>query len=136
MMDGSGRAFDTTGAFMVGELERLDMTMHQPLVTTYLVPAATSIFATTITIGDEISSFTLTTFGAAGGLGTGQGIGNGKAWVGKSTNQISGVSVDSGQKNVPARHRGRRSSSTTSSRSSPLPRWVARSTLRSSRRFR
>ena len=32
MQDGSGRAYDTTGAFMVGELERLDMTMHQPLV--------------------------------------------------------------------------------------------------------
>ncbi len=99
MSDGSGRAYDTTGAFMVGELERLDMTLHQPLVS---ISFGRDIdIRDDVTIGDEISSFTLTTFGAAGGLGTGQGIGTGKAWVGKSTNQISGVSVDIGKKTFP-----------------------------------
>jgi hypothetical protein len=47
-----------------------------------------------VTIADEHSSFTLTTFGSAGSLGTGQRIGTGKAWIGKATDQISGVSVD------------------------------------------
>jgi hypothetical protein len=41
-----------------------------------------------------MSSFTLTSFGSAGNLGTGNGIMNGKAWIGKSTDQIGGVSVD------------------------------------------
>ena len=47
-----------------------------------------------MTIADEISSYTLSTFGAAGGLGTGNSIGNGKSWAGKSTTQIANVSVD------------------------------------------
>ena len=99
MNDGSGRAYDTTGAFMVGELERLDMTLHQPLVS---ISFGRDIdIRDDVTIGDEISSFTLTTFGAAGSLGTGQGIGTGKGWVGKSTNQIAGVSVDIGKKTFP-----------------------------------
>lgn len=86
------RTYDSTGAFYVGELERLDQTMHPPL-------AAVSWgrdmdLRTDVTIADEISSFTLSTFGAAGGLGTGNSVGNGKSWSGKATTQISGVSVD------------------------------------------
>lgn len=99
MMDGSGRTYDTTGAFLVGELERLDMTMHQPLVS---ISFGRDVdLRDDVTIADEISSFTLTTFGASGGLGTGQGIGNGKAWVGKTTNQVAGVAVDIGKKTFP-----------------------------------
>lgn len=99
MADGSGRTYDTTGAFLVGELERLDMTMHQPLVS---ISFGRDIdLREDVTIADEISSFTLTTFGASGGLGTGQGIGTGKAWVGKTTNQVAGVAVDIGKKTFP-----------------------------------
>ena len=99
MADGSGRTYDTTGAILVGELERLDMTMHQPLVS---ISFGRDIdLREDVTIADEISSFTLTTFGASGGLGTGQGIGTGKAWVGKTTNQVAGVAVDIGKKTFP-----------------------------------
>ncbi len=96
MQDGSNRTYDTTGAFLVGELERLDMTMHMPLVS--ITFGRDVDIRDDVTIADEISSFTLTTFGASGSLGTGQGIGTGKAWVGKTTNQVAGVAVDIGKK--------------------------------------
>jgi hypothetical protein len=92
--DGAGgfRTYDSTGAFFVGELERLDQTLHNPL-------AAVSFgrdidLRSDVTIADEVSSFTLSTYGSAGGLGTGNGIGNGKSWIGKVSTEISGVSVD------------------------------------------
>ena len=86
------RTVDSTGAFLVGELERLDMTMHEPLAA---VSYGRDIdMREDVTIADEVSSFTLSTFGSAGSLGTGNNIGNGKAWIGKSTDQIGGVSID------------------------------------------
>jgi hypothetical protein len=83
---------DSTGAYLVGELERLDQTLHEPL-------AAISWdrdidLREDVTIADDVSSFTLSTYASAGGLGTGNGIGNGKAWIGKTTDQVTGVSVD------------------------------------------
>lgn len=87
-----GRTVDSSGAFLVGELERLDMTLHMPLAAvTYNRDID---FRDDVTIADETSSYTLSTFGSAGGLGTGNGVGNGKSWIGKSTNQISSISVD------------------------------------------
>ncbi len=87
-----GRTVDSTGAFLVGELERLDMTMHEPLAA---VTWGRDIdLREDVTIADEVSSFTLSTFGSAGGLGAGNGIGTGKAWIGKDTNQITGISAD------------------------------------------
>lgn len=87
-----GRTVDSTGAFLVGELERLDLTLHMPLAA---VTWGRDIdLREDVTIADEISSFTLSTFAAAGGLGTGNGVGNGKAWIGKDTNQIGGVGLD------------------------------------------
>lgn len=87
-----GRTVDSTGAFLVGELERLDQTLHEPLASvTYGrdVPMREDV-----TVADEVSSFTVSTYASAGGLGSGQGIGTGKAWIGKATNQVSGVGVD------------------------------------------
>lgn len=87
-----GRTADSTGAFLVGELERLDMTMNEPLAS---VTWSRDIdLREDVTIADEVSSFTLTSYGSAGGLGAGNAIGNGKAWIGKSTTQIGGVGVD------------------------------------------
>lgn len=89
--DGS-RTVDSTGAFLVGELERLDQTIHEPLVN---VTWGRDIdLREDVTVADEVSSFTLSTYGSNGGLGTGQGIGNGKSWIGKETNQVSNVTVD------------------------------------------
>lgn len=90
--DGGFATYDSTGAFFVGELERLDMTLHEPLAS---ISYGRDIdLRTDVTIADEVSSFTLTTYGSAGGLGAGQGIGTGKSWSGKNTTEISGVSVD------------------------------------------
>jgi hypothetical protein len=90
-----GRTVDSTGAFMVGELERLDQKLHEPLVS---VTWGRDIdLREDVTIADEVSSFTISTYGSAGSLGTGNGIGNGKAWVGKTTNQIGGVDLDIGK---------------------------------------
>lgn len=87
-----GRTVDSTGAFLVGELERLDLTMHEPLAA---VTWGRDIdLREDVTIADEVSSFTLSTFASAGSLGTGNGIGTGKAWIGKNTDQIGGVSTD------------------------------------------
>lgn len=90
--DGSWVTVDSTGAFLVGELERMDQTMHEPLAT---VSWSRDVdVRDDVTIADEVSSFTLSTFQSQGSLGTGNGIGNGKAWIGKTVDQIAGVSVD------------------------------------------
>lgn len=87
-----GRTVDSTGAFLVGELERLDQTLHEPLAA---VSWGRDIdLREDVTIADEVSSFTLSTYGSQGGLGTGNGIGNGKAWIGKNTDQITGIGLD------------------------------------------
>jgi hypothetical protein len=87
-----GRTVDSTGAFLVGELERLDQNLHKPLVS---VSWQRDIdLREDVTIADEYSSFTKSIFGAPGGLGAGQGIGNKKGWIGKNSTQIPNVSVD------------------------------------------
>jgi hypothetical protein len=90
-----GRTVDSTGAFLVGELERLDQKLHEPLVS---VTWGRDIdLREDVTIADEVSSYTISTYGSAGNLGAGNTIGNGKAWVGKTTNQIGGVDLDIGK---------------------------------------
>lgn len=91
-----GKSFyDSTGAFLVGELERLDQTLNEPLVS---VSWSRDIdLREDVSIADEISSFTLSSYGSAGGLGAGNGIGNGKAWIGKVTDQMTGIGLDIGK---------------------------------------
>lgn len=90
-----GKTVDSTGAFLVGELERLDMTLHEPLAA---VSWGRDIdLREDVTIADEVSSFTVSTYGSPGGLGAGNSIGNGKAWIGKDTTQVTAVSVDIGK---------------------------------------
>ena len=91
MQTRDGKFVDSTGAFLVGELERLDQTLHMPLAAvTY--PRDIDL-REDVTIADEVSSFTSSTFASSGNLG-GQGIGNGKAWIDKAADQIGGVGVD------------------------------------------
>lgn len=87
-----GRTVDSTGAFLVGELERLDQGIHAPLAD---VTWSRDIdLREDVTIADEVSSYTQSSFASPGGLGAGAGIGNGKAWIGKNTDQVAGVNVD------------------------------------------
>lgn len=96
-----GRVVDSTGAFMVGELERLDPELHGPLAE---VSWQRDIdLRTDVSIADDVSSFTLSSFFSPGGLGTGNSIGTGKAWAGKDSTQITSVSVDIGKKTFPLR---------------------------------
>lgn len=87
-----GRWVDSTGAFLVGELERLDPKLHEPLVDVSW--SRDMDLREDVTIADEWSSFTQSMLASAGSLGTGHGIGTGKAWIGKETTQITGVDVD------------------------------------------
>ncbi|HLH04956.1 MAG TPA: DUF2184 domain-containing protein [Bryobacteraceae bacterium] len=84
------RTVDSTGAFLIGELERLDATIHEPLVS---VTWGRDIdLREDVTIGDEFSSFTNSTFASPGGINP-----TGKAWIGKKTNAITGVELDIGK---------------------------------------
>ena len=84
------QTIDSAGAFLVGELERLDQRLHEPLAT---VTWSRDIdLREDVSIADETSSFTNSSFGAAPGV-----QGSGKAWVGKDANAITGISVDIGK---------------------------------------
>src|SRR5262249_52004892 len=74
-MTHDGKVVDSSGAFLVGELERLDQTLHRPLVS--ITWSRDIRLRNDVTIADEVSAFTLSTFASAGALGTGQGVGTG-----------------------------------------------------------
>lgn len=81
---------DSTGAFLVGELERLDQRLNLPLVNfTYTRDIK---FRTDVSMADELSSFTNSTFAAAGGINP-----TGKSWIGKNSNAITGMQLDIGK---------------------------------------
>lgn len=81
------RTIDSSGAFMIGELERLDQRMHEPLAN---VTWSRDIdLRSDVSIGDEMSSFTNSTFAAAGGASP-----TGKSWIGKNTDAIAGIALD------------------------------------------
>lgn len=82
------RTIDGTGAFLVGELERLDQTLNAPLVS-YTWTRDIQL-REDVSIADDISSWTNTSFAAAG---TGVNP-NGKNWVGKDSTAIAGVNVN------------------------------------------
>jgi hypothetical protein len=84
------RTIDSAGVFLIGELERLDPTMHEPLVS---VQWSRDIkLREDVSIADETSSFSNSTFAAVGGINP-----NGKAWIGKNSNAISTVMLDIGK---------------------------------------
>jgi len=87
LMTFDARTIDSTGAFLIGELERLDQTMHAPLVS---VTWSRDIdLREDVSIADESSSFTNSAFAAAGGTKPG-----GKSWIGKDTKSITGIQLD------------------------------------------
>lgn len=81
---------DSSGSFLIGELERLDQTLHQPLAS---VSWSRDIqLREDVSIADELSSFTNSSFAAAGGTSP-----TGKAWIGKDANAITGIQLDIGK---------------------------------------
>ena len=85
---------DSTGSFLIGELERLDQTLHDPLAA--VTWGRDVDLREDVTIADEVSSFTNSSFASAGGI-----VPGGKAWVGKDSNAISGVALDIGKTTHP-----------------------------------
>ncbi|EBG5996223.1 MULTISPECIES: DUF2184 domain-containing protein [Enterobacteriaceae] len=78
---------DSTGAFLVGELERMDQTLNMPLVSvkwTRDIPLRSDI-----SIADEVSSFTNTDFASVGGPNP-----NGKNWMGKKGTATPGPELN------------------------------------------
>lgn len=81
---------DSTGAFLVSQLDRLDARPYQPLIS---VTWGRDIDVRgDVTVADESASFLNSTFASAGGLEPG-----GKAWISKDANAITGVAVDVGR---------------------------------------
>ena len=85
---------DSTGAFMISELERLDQTLHEPLVA---VTWGRDIdLREDVSIADESSSFTNSTFAAAGSVNS-----SGINFIGKTSNAIPGMALDIGKTSSP-----------------------------------
>lgn len=94
LMTFDARTIDSAGVFLIGELERLDQRLHMPLAT---VSWSRDIaLREDVSIADEFSSFTNSSFAAAPGV-----QGSGKAWVGKDSNAITGISLDIGKTSNP-----------------------------------
>jgi hypothetical protein len=90
MLTFDSHTIDSTGAFLIGELERLDQRLHMPLSS---VTWSRDIdLREDVSIADETSSFTNSSFAAAGGASP-----NGKSWVGKDASAIAGIALDIGK---------------------------------------
>lgn len=90
LMTFDAATIDSAGVFLVGELERLDQNLHMPLAA---VTWSRDIdLREDVSIADELSSYTNSTFAAAPGVN-----GSGKAWIGKDATSISGMSLDIGK---------------------------------------
>jgi hypothetical protein len=84
------RTIDASGVFLIGELERLDQTLHMPLAS---VTWTRDIqLREDVSIADEYSAFTNSSFASAPGV-----AGSGKAWIGKDSSSITGISLDIGK---------------------------------------
>ena len=84
------RVIDSTGIFLVGELERLDLTLHEPLAA--ITWGRDVDLREDVSIADETSSFTNSSFASAGGLAS-----SGKNIIGKTTNAVPGIGLDIGR---------------------------------------
>jgi len=94
LMTFDAQTIDSSGAFLIGELERLDQTLHAPLAA---VTWSRDIdLREDVSMADEFSSYTNSSFAAAPGV-----QGSGKAWVGKDANAITGIALDIGKTPTP-----------------------------------
>ncbi|WP_288074662.1 DUF2184 domain-containing protein [Pseudomonas sp.] len=94
LMTFDSQTIDSAGVFLIGELERMDQNLHEPLAS---VTWSRDIqLREDVSIADELSSFTNSAFAAAGGASP-----NGKSWIGKDANAIAGISLDIGKTATP-----------------------------------
>jgi len=90
---GCGVTGDSSGVFLVSELERLDRTLNAPLYSTTW--SRDIILRTDVSLGDEIASWTLTNY-ASPGLGGGL-YPSGVNWAASNANANPGPAVDIGR---------------------------------------
>lgn len=81
---------DSAGAFLIGELERLDPTIHEPLVATTWTRDID--LRTDVQMGDTSASYTVSSFGAAGGVAPA-----GIAWATKEQTSSPRINLDIGK---------------------------------------
>lgn len=81
---------DSAGAFLVGELERLDPSLHYPMAA-YTWSRDINV-RNDVSMADEVSSFTNSSFAAPDGRSA-----TGKNWIGKDSNAIQGMQLDIGK---------------------------------------
>lgn len=92
MMTYDKATLDSTGAFLVGQLERLDPILHMPLMD--FSWSRDIDLREDVSVSDESSSYTVSSFAASNGIGSG---GNKKAWASLDSTTLSRVSVDKGK---------------------------------------
>ena len=78
---------DSAGSFMNSELKRLDQRLHMPLMSTTW--GRDINVRTDVSMADEISSYTNSTFSVAPGI-----AGSGKSWASKDGNAIVDTGLD------------------------------------------
>lgn len=81
---------DSAGAFLIGELTRLDPMIHEPLVAVTWYRDID--LRTDVLIGDENSAFSISTFASTGGASS-----TGINWAGKTSTALSRVTLDIGK---------------------------------------
>lgn len=81
---------DSAGAFLIGELERLDPMVHEPLIATTWTRDID--LRTDVQMGDTSTSYTVSSFGAVGGAAP-----SGIAWAGAETTTLPRAQLDIGK---------------------------------------
>ncbi|QIP56837.1 DUF2184 domain-containing protein [Hafnia alvei] len=81
------KTIDSTGVFLVGELERMDQSLNLPL--TSVKWSRDMPLRSDISIADEVSSFTNTDFASVGGPNP-----NGKNWLSKKGTAVAGIELN------------------------------------------
>ena len=80
--------YDSMGAFLTGELERLDPRVHQPLIGEFTYHRDLPV-RSDVTVGDEYTAFMWNALGGVGGPKSG-----GKNWLSKEGNVIGAAQID------------------------------------------
>ena len=94
-----GKVYDSTGAYLVGQLAAYDPTVHLPLFTTDFmrdVPLRTDIG-----IGTAVTMFTQQTWALSETPGTNSGVATKRNFVGGNSNEPEEIQIDGAQKATP-----------------------------------
>ena len=90
LMTFDAQTIDSAGVFLIGELERLDQTLHMPLAS---VTWSRDIdLREDVSLADEFSSYTNSAFANAQSI-----PGSNKSWIGKDSTAIAGMALDIGK---------------------------------------